>query len=325
MEPEETVAEVQRLATRENVGMFVGTFASPASQAGSETAQRAGKVWWETHALTDALTERGIEGYLRSGARASDFASASVDFVREGLAPRLGEDLTVFIEHEDGPYGTSVGETQVRQLREAGFEVVVGEHSAAATDVTESVLAAKRADPDVWMITGYVPDDNLLLRTAQAQDFDPPATVLVGIGDGRPTFEAVGPRGLTDTFVVAYSSRLSDEGWAPGSQEWLTSYREKYDAEPLGTVSMTAYTGMTAALRAVEAAGGDTEIAAFRKAAMGLDIPEGELPNGWGLKFDESGQNTRVRLLAVQWREDGTVPAVYPEAAAVQEMRGLGE
>ena len=325
MEPEKAVAEVQRLATRENADMFVGTFASPASQAGSEAAQRAGKVWWETHALTDALTERDLEGYLRSGARATDFAAASVDFVREGLAPRLGEDLTVFIEHEDGPYGTSVGETQVRQLKEAGYKVIVGEHSAAATDVTESVLAAKRADPDVWMITGYVPDDNLLLRTAQAQNFDPPARVLVGIGDGRPTLEAVGPEALADTFVVAYSSRISEAEWAPGTEKWLSGYREKYNAEPLGTVSMTAYTGMTAALRAIEAARGNTEVAAFREAATGLDIPEGELPNGWGLKFDDTGQNTRIRLLTVQWREDGTVPAVYPEAAAAQEMRGVAE
>ena len=320
-EPEDAIAETQRLATREDVDMFVGTYATPASQAGSEAAQRANKIWWETHAVTDSLTERGLENYLRSGTRAQNFATASVDFLKNGLAERFGGKPKVFIEHEDGPYGTSVSETQIEELRAAGYEVVSGKHSAAATDVTDSVLAAKRADPDVWMITGYVPDDNLLLRTAEAQKFDPPATVLVGTGDGRETYEAVGPKDLAGTFVVAYSTPRSDPEWAPGSEEWLNAYKAKYNSDPIGTVSMTGYTGMTAALQAIEAARGNTEVASFRRAALSLDIPEGELPNGWGLKFDESGQNTRIRHVTVQWTEDGEVPAVYPEEAAVEKIR----
>jgi branched-chain amino acid transport system substrate-binding protein len=320
-EPDDAIAETQRLATRENVDLFVGTYATPASQAGSEAAQRANKVWWETHAITDSLTDRGLENYIRSGTRADNFANASVDFVKNGLAERFDGKPKVFLEHEDGPYGTSVAETQTKALKAAGYEVVSGKHSAAATDVTDSVLAAKRADPDVWMITGYVPDDNLLLRTAKSQGFDPPATVLVGTGDGRETYEAVGGEDLAGTFVVAYSTPLSKPEWAPGSEEWLSAYKAKYKSDPIGTVSMTGYTGMTAALQAIEAAGGKTDIATFRKAALSLDVPEGELPNGWGLKFDEKGQNTRIRHVTVQWTQDGEVPAVYPEQAAVREIR----
>jgi branched-chain amino acid transport system substrate-binding protein len=216
-----------------------------------------------------------------------------------------------------------VSETQIPQLVEAGFEVVRGKHAAAATDVTDSVLAAKRAKPDIWMITGYVPDDNLLLRTAKTQGFDPPATVLVGTGDGKETFEAVGGKDLAGTFVVAYSTQLSSDEWSPGNKDWVEGYRAKYNGEPIGTVSMTGYTGMTAALDALEAAEGNAEPGPFRDAVMGLDVAEGTLPNGWGLKFDDNGQNERIRLLAVQWREDGSVPAVYPDEAAAEEIEGL--
>jgi hypothetical protein len=31
--------------------------------------------------------------------------------------------------------------------------------------------------------------------------------------------------------------------------------------------------------------------------------------------MDDNRQNTAIRLLAVQWRADGTVPAVWPDAA----------
>ena len=59
--PVDTIAEVDRLATREKVDIFIGTYASPASQAGSEAAARYGLPWYETHATTDTLTERKLE------------------------------------------------------------------------------------------------------------------------------------------------------------------------------------------------------------------------------------------------------------------------
>jgi len=315
MAPEDAIAETDRLATRERVDLFVGSYATPASQAGSEAAARHKKAWIETHAITDSLTERGLDSYFRVGARAVDFAETSAQFVAEGLGTQLGSNLKVFVEHEDGPYGTSVSETQIAALKKAGMTTTRGSHKVAATDVTDSVLAAKRANPDVWLITGYATDSSLLLRTAAAQGFKPKAVVLTGAGDTKSVFQAVG-KDLAGAFVVAYTSPIVKPDFAPGNEKFYSTYRSKFNADPLGTVANTAFTGMTAALKILEQSKGATDVAALNSAAAAVDVPEGEQPNGWGLKLDGDRQNTRIRLLAVQWRPDGTVPAVWPAEAA---------
>lgn len=319
--PEDTISEVDRLATLEKVDVFVGTYATPASQAGSEAAARYSLAWIETHAITDSLTTRGLESYVRVGPQAEDFAQASAQFLVEGLVDQVSAQ-TVYVDAEDGPYGTSVRETQVADLEAAGWTVTHSSHKTSATDVTDSVLAAKSAGASVWLLTGYVPDLSLLLRTAAAQDFHPEAVVLTGAGDAQAVYEAVGADDLTDTFVIAYTSPIVSPEWAPGNELFYSLYEDEFGTPPLGTVANTGFTGMTSALAILAESGGETDIAAIGTAAAAVDLDFGGLPNGWGLKMDGDRQNERIRLIAVQWREDGTVPAVWPEEAAVegQEM-----
>ena len=40
---------------------------------------------------------------------------------------------------------------------------------------------------------------------------------------------------------------------------------------------------------------------------MAANVTAGEYPNGWGLKFDASGQNTRVFAAMLQWQSDALV------------------
>jgi hypothetical protein len=72
---------------------------------------------------------------------------------------------------------------------------------------------------------------------------------------------------------------------------------------------------MIAALRMIDAAAGKVDPVSFGAAAKTISIPLGGQPNGFGIKMDADRQNTAIRLVAVQWRADGTVPAVWPDAA----------
>jgi branched-chain amino acid transport system substrate-binding protein len=142
--------------------------------------------------------------------------------------------MTVFIEYVDNSYGEGVSASQVEVLEAAGVNVVAQAHDGAATDVTDSVLAARQSDPDVWLITGYVPDSKPLLRTAEEQGFDPPATVLTGAGDSQETYEAVGGDALEGTVVIAYPH------W---TEDLIEVYRARFDEDPIDTVSLTAWSG----------------------------------------------------------------------------------
>jgi ABC-type branched-subunit amino acid transport system substrate-binding protein len=90
MAPEDVIAEVDRLATRQEVDMFVATYASPASEAGSEAATRHGKFWYETHATANDLTERGLENFVRATLRGIEFGEGAATYIIEELASELG-------------------------------------------------------------------------------------------------------------------------------------------------------------------------------------------------------------------------------------------
>lgn len=306
-------SETIRLVTQKKVDMFVGTYSTGISLGVRDAAARYSKTVVETLAITDSLTLAGATNYFRVGPRAVDFAKASADFLASDLTAKVGK--RVFLEHENGLYGTSVVDTQEKLLNAAGLTVGRAKHSAGATDVTDSVLAAKAFNPDIWVITSYLAADILFLKTAAALNFRPKAIVLVGAGDAKSLFDAVGAKFATDVMVVAYTTPLANPTFAPGIAKFWAAYEAKFKVKPLGTVASSAYSGMTATLRMIDAAQGKVDPVNFGAAAKTITIPIGGQPNGFGINMDENRQNTAIRLLAVQWRADGTVPAVWPDAA----------
>jgi branched-chain amino acid transport system substrate-binding protein len=52
----------------------------------------------------------------------------------------------------------------------------------------------------------------------------------------------------------------------------------------------------------------------FRAAVLAMDMPPGSAVNGWGVKFDETGQNSnpRVQHYMLQW-QNGQLVTVWPE------------
>jgi branched-chain amino acid transport system substrate-binding protein len=56
------------------------------------------------------------------------------------------------------------------------------------------------------------------------------------------------------------------------------------------------------------------ELDKFRAAVLAMDLPVGSAINGWGVKFDENGQNTnaRVQHYMLQW-QGGQLVTVWPE------------
>lgn len=306
-------SETIRLITQKKVEMFVGTYSTGISLGVRDAAARYNKTFVETHAITDSLTTAGATNYFRVGPRAIDFAKASAEFLASDLTKKVGK--RVFLEHENGLYGTSVVDTQEKLLTDAGMTVARGKHSYSATDVTDSVLAAKAFNPDIWMITSYLAANTLFLKTADALNFHPKAIVLVGAGDAKSLFDAVGAKVATGVMVLAYTTPLVNPTFAPGIAKFWAAYEAKFKTKPLGTVASTGYTGMIAALRMIDAAAGKVDTVNFGAAAKTITIPLGGQPNGFGIKMDENRQNTAIRLVAVQWRADGTVPAVWPDAA----------
>jgi len=319
--PQQGIAAVDQLVSRDRVELFIGTYISAVSNAASDAALRNQKIYWDTNALAAELTERKLPNFIRSGPNSGNFAAMSVRLILESVAPALKKspkDLTVWIEHEESISGKSIADAQHKLLEAAGVKVLgQGAHSPRATDLSDTVLRARRTNPDVWMQMGYVPDTNLLLKTAREQGFKPSAIVLTGTGDTFETLNALSAESLEGVFVVSYPRPDISESFGPGASAYLAAYRKAYQREPIAPQGMTAYTGMRILLETVEAAG-STDVAKVRAAAAKLDKANNSYPSGFGVKFDDNFQNTRAVPTVIQW-QSGQQVTVFPS-----EARGPG-
>lgn len=318
----EGISAVEQLVGREKVDVLIGTYISAISNSASEAALNYDKLFWETNALAMDLTARQLPNYARSGPSALTFAERSVQGVTEMLAGALGKapaDLKVWIEHEDSAYGTSIAEAQKALLAKAGISATVSAHSFKSIDLTDSILRAKAAAPDIWINTGYVVDTNLLLRTAREQGFVPPVLMTVGTGDTVETLDALGAEFMEGVLVVSYPRADISESYGPGAAAFLKLYREAYDRDPIAPQGMNAYFGAKLLFEAIAAAG-STDYEAVLTAARAMDRPEGTSATGYGVKFDDTMQNVRALPVIAQW-QGGQIKAVYPASAAADGVK----
>ena len=315
--PQQGIASVEQLFNKDKVDLFIGTYGSAVANTASDAALRYNKLYWETASVVQNLTDRGLPNFVRVCPTSDNFAAAAVDTVRNLIAPSLKKDIKdvkVWLEHEDSVHGTSNAKEQKRLFEALGVKVVgVGAHSARSIDLNDAVLRAKQANPDVLIQIGYVPDGNLLLRTAREQGFKPPAMLWVGTGDSPETLEAVGAPSVEGLLVVTFTRPDVSENFGPGAKAFLDAYRAKYKADPIALQSMAAFVGMQILLEAIKSAG-STDVEAVRAAAAKMDKPVGSYATGWGVKFDKNFQNTRAHTTTVQW-QSGKPVTVFPKNA----------
>ena len=315
--PQQAIASVEQLATRDKVDLFSGTYMSPVSAAASDEAQRYNRLYWETIATAQELTDRGLPNFVRTGPNATSYAIESVAAVKDLIAPAFNKnprDLKIWIEHEDLNFGTSIAQTLEQLLEKDGVKPIgIGAHSFKAIDLNDTVLRIKQAQPDILVEIGYVPDGNLLLNTLKNQGYKIPAIMYVVTGDAPETLNIVGAKDLEGLLVVSYPRTNIPSSYSPGGAEYLAAYRAKYKEEPIATLGMSAFAGMQMLFDAIRAAG-TTDVDKVREAAAKMDKPFQSYPGGYGVKFDDKFQNTRALPVVVQWQSGDTV-TVYPKNA----------
>ena len=315
--PQQGISIVSKLVEQDKVDLFMGTYTSAVSNTASDSAARYNKIYWETHALSADLTERGLSNFIRSGPSAVHFAETSVKGALEIIAPKLNkksDQLKVWIEHEDSAYGTSIAQAQKKLFETAGVKVLgVGSHAFRSIDLTDSILRARAAAPDIWVSTGYVPDSILLLRTMRDQGFVPPAILMQGTGDSKEFLDAMGPF-MDGIFVVGYPNADLAPSFAPGAAAFMDAYRKKFGAEPIAPQSLEAYAMAHVLFDVITVAGG-TDMKKMIAATLAMDKPVSTYPNGFGAKFDAKMQNTRANTNITQWQKGRSV-TIYPNNAA---------
>lgn len=328
VDPNQAVGEARRLTSVEKVPVIFGTYSSSLSMAATQVAELAGVPYFELGAISDPITERSFKNIYRSNPTARDFANRMVDAVIDAIAPALNVDfkaLKVAIAHEDSLYGQTVAGYQTARAKEKGLTVVETlPYSAKSVDLTPVILRLKSASVDVVLQTSYQNDTVLFYRQMKEQGFKPKA--MVGAGGGyslRDTMVAVGAENMEGALNVDFTQYRTNPKAAPGVDNFVQKYQAKYGAAPRSGHSLANYMGALVFLDAM-AASPDLKAASVRAAIMKVDIPVGGTATGWGVKFNEAGQNTRATPFLMQW-QGGELVTVFPADAAVAKMKmGVG-
>lgn len=315
-------SESRRLLDSEGIDLVVGSYSSGLALAGSEVYARGGGTYVELGAVTMDYNTRGYDGVLRTNPNASYQAGAQVDFIENWVADALGKDkseLKVLYVHEDSAYGSSLSRSFAELAGGVGITNVSQlPYSSDSTDLTSTVLSIGQAKPDVVIAVSYASDAILLTRQMVENGVKVP--VFHGSGGGH-TIAGYGDTlgELADyTFNVDFPQLNINPEATPGLEEFQVLYEEVFGEPSTSGYSLANYAGMQIVFDILRETKGDTTRAAVMDAAKGLDQEMGTTATGWGVKFDDAGQNERVAMYITQWR-DGKLLTVWPENVAVQD------
>lgn len=323
------VNEANRLIDREGVRLIFGSYSSSISLAISAVAERNGVVYWEEAAVDAEITNRGYDYVLRSNPTSDDYGETAVTFAAETLAPRLGvepTDMKVALVSEDSSYGQAVNRAAREEAEERGMQLVANEtYSQTTVDLSSLVLTAREAQPDVIIATQYLNDAILFAKQARELGLSTEAIIGTGAGHSNKEFAVAGGEDaegiLNVSTPVGIDVEKLPEATQALSEEFQSRYREEFGADA-GPTGQQAFVGMYLLLTEVLPRTGEMNPDRIVEEAKSLDVPEGELINGWGVRFGENGQNERAFPAVMQW-QGGKLYTIAPEDISGAELENI--
>lgn len=329
--PNAAISETDRLITREGVKITTGSFASPLAIAVSQAAERHGVFHWETTGAAEIITRRGFKHTFQVGAPSRKYGQAAVDIVVDDLAKRLNKplaELRVALLWENRAFGKSVGDGVRAYTATKGIKLIYDEgYDQFATDMTPIVQKLKDVKPDVLIAISFPNDAILFQRKAKEIDFNVAAFIGVSAGYSSPDLRNSIGSMVDGIFVADFPPKVNPNVLKPETRkvadEFYKRYEDKMKRPPAGHAS-AGFSAIWALFTEVLPKAKTFEPSELREIALKLDLPEGSLVNGSGIKFTnndwaedkkDAGQNLRASIGVWQWTKGGP-EQVYPEKLA---------
>ncbi|MFY9587458.1 MAG: ABC transporter substrate-binding protein [Actinomycetota bacterium] len=315
-----------RLA-KKGVPVILGTYSSTIALAGSEAAHRNKVIWWETGAVADLVTSRGYPEVFRLGPSGATLSAQAAGFATEVLAPRFKiapHALKLAVVYEDDPYGSSVGAGIHAQAAAKGFRLVGSYPYDPAIETFTGIMRSLRAaKPDVVVIASYLHDGARFREALVASKLPVKAVIGKCAAFFTPEMAKLLGAKIDGVFVADKPMEIAPAALTDSGRALETEFRTRFQRTFGRAPEAAAYMGFSGAWALV----GQTlpKAAHFTAkdiadAARSLDLPDGSLPNGSGVRFAPvgdplAGQNTRAFGVVWQW-QGGRPVLVWPRIAA---------
>jgi branched-chain amino acid transport system substrate-binding protein len=331
--PNAAISETERLITKDGIKITTGSFASPIAIAVSQASERHGVFHWETTGAAEIITRRGFRHTFQVGAPARKYGQAAVDFIIDDLAKRLNkpvDTLKIALLWENRAFGKSVGDGIRAYTQGKGVKLVYDEgYDQTATDMTPIVQKLKDVAPDIVIAISFPNDAILFQRKAKELEFNAAAFIGVSAGYSSPDLrESIGDA-VSGIFVADFPPKVNAAVLTPETRKVADEFYKRYEAKlkrPPAGHAAAGFSAVWALFTEVLPKAKTFEPDELREIALKLDLPEGSLVNGSGIKFTnfdwpddpkDAGQNLRASIGVWQWTKAGN-EEVYPGELATQ-------
>ena len=329
--PAAAISETERLITKEGIKITTGSFASPLAIAVSQAAERNGVFHWETTGAAEIITRRGFKHTFQVGAPARRYGQVAVDFIIEDLSKQLNKpvaDLRIALLWENRAFGKSVGDGIRAYTESKNIKLIYDEgYDQFATDMTPIVQKLKDVKPDILIAISFPNDAILFQRKAKELDFNVAAFIGVSAGYSSPDLRNSIDSMVNGIFVADFPPKVNPNVLNPEIRKIADEFYKRYEAKmkrPPAGHAAAGFSAIWALFTEVLPKGKTFEPDELRDVALKLDLPEGSLVNGSGIKFTnfdwpddpkDAGQNLRASIGVWQWTPQGNEEVFPPKLA----------
>jgi branched-chain amino acid transport system substrate-binding protein len=319
------------------VRFVLGSYGSTISAPAADAAATRSLLFWETGAVGEMSGEGAGRLVFRVAPSGAVLGRNAIAFVADEYGPAMGIDaseLRYAVTLVDDAYGRAVAQGALDELAVRDY-TLVSQIAYDPRDVDMSALVRELAasEPDVLFVSAYLDDAVAMRREMVAQGLD----VLVGIGTSSSYCMPEFGNALGAEAVGLFASDKPDsdsvnaEGLRAEGRALLeraeAAYAERFGGS-MSAAALAGFTGAWALLHHVLPAATALTPEAVADAAHAIDLPDGSLPNGSGLRFGSPGSDTAgANLLAAsvvwQWQAPGENAVVWPARYATSPIRML--
>src|SRR3989442_234275 len=296
----------------QGVAVLIGPFSSLVAYSVRQVTEKNKTPFMLLAAVADNLTEGGLKDVFRMQPNGKAMATLTMNNMFEMAKAANTPIKRVAMMHEDGNFGTTMGNHVEAFAGRLGYSLVQRiPYSLKSPDFTAELSKVKASKPDLLVISGYYGDSRLIAGTASKLRIGVHA--LVGpahAAHSNPKFNADN-RQLTDQL---FDGNYWHNPQSPRAKAVFAAYEQRFSST-MTSHGVQAYMVIHVLKAALERAG-SADRDKLRDALARTNLADHILPQD-AIKFDDTGENVNATpaLLQVQNGKPVVVgPARFAEA-----------
>ena len=307
-------SEASRLVDQGAVAI-IGPFSSLVAFSVRQVTEKNRTPFLLLAAVADNLTEGGLKYTFRMQPNGKAMATLTVSNMFEMAKAANLPIKRVAMMHEDGNFGTTMGNHVEAFAKTMGYELVQRiPYNLRSPDLTSELSKVKASRPDLLIVSGYYGDSKLIAETAAKLKIG--VNALVGLANAaysNPKFIAEN-RELTEHL---FDGNYWHNPQSARAKAVFEAYQKKFGS-PMSNHSVQGYQVMFVLRDALERAG-SMDRDKLRDAIAKGNLTD-QILTQESIRFDEAGEDIYATPALIQVQNGKPVvvgPARYAEAKPV--------